>query len=255
GIALAPTTALAPATIRLTALTVGGYGPYTDHWAFGDGSNGSGSSVSHVFTSPGVYLVRLAANDSLGLEANSTSSVLAFATAPVSLLLSVPGNEITSGTLFPVTLEATPRCAALTSPSCAIMPISVSLTLSPPALVSASGGPPTAVELTDNQSQLVKLRAPSAQGTWTVTLQVTDANYTGSVSQTVMVTNPATAALAIGIVVVAVVIGILAVIAVVIMNRRERRPPAPPPPTPPAAAPPPAAVGGSPPPPPRGPPG
>lgn len=250
GIALAPATGLAPARIQLTALTVGGYGPYTDRWMFGDGSNASGSSVSHVFASPGRYVVDLSANDTLGLQANATTTLLAFAAAPVGLLLSVPGGEITSGTSFPVTLEATPTCGALASPTCASAPISVTLTLSPPALVSASGGAPVAVELTDNQSQVVDLRAPSAEGTWTVTLQVTGANYSGSVSQTVMVSSPAEAALAIGIVIAAVAVGILGVVAVVIMTRRERRTPPPPPPTSAAVAPPPPAAVSWPPPPP-----
>src|SRR5262249_25021878 len=44
-------------------------------WSFGDGTSGSGASVSHSFAAPGNYVVTLTVTDNLGGTASDTANV------------------------------------------------------------------------------------------------------------------------------------------------------------------------------------
>lgn len=44
-------------------------------WDFGDGTSGEGSSVSHAYTHPGDFKVRVAADDIDGMRAERTFNV------------------------------------------------------------------------------------------------------------------------------------------------------------------------------------
>ena len=90
----APVAVIAASTLRGTApLTVNFSGSgsidadgsiVTHAWTFGDGTNGSGPTVSHAFTVPGSYVVQLRVTDDDGLSA--TGSITVTVDAPVALL-------------------------------------------------------------------------------------------------------------------------------------------------------------------------
>jgi PKD repeat protein len=50
---------------NFTALVVGGLAPIVYSWTFGDGNTASGPSVTHVYTTPGVYEVNVSVTDLL----------------------------------------------------------------------------------------------------------------------------------------------------------------------------------------------
>lgn len=65
-----------PLAVNFTALPTGGLAPYSINWSFGDGSNGTGGSVSHTFTASGTYLVNATVIDAHGSRAGSTVTVV-----------------------------------------------------------------------------------------------------------------------------------------------------------------------------------
>ena len=73
----APASPLVGQQVTFTALATGGTAPYSFSWSFGDGSIGTGSSVSHVYSSPGTFNVILIVSDSGSPQqtANSQQSV------------------------------------------------------------------------------------------------------------------------------------------------------------------------------------
>jgi len=56
----------APLSVTFQASLSGGIPPYTVNWDFGDGSNGSGTTVNHQYSTVGQYLVSATASDSCG---------------------------------------------------------------------------------------------------------------------------------------------------------------------------------------------
>ncbi len=81
-----PTDALAPVTFNATVS--GGTAPIQYTWLFGDGTNGTGRSISHAFTSAGNYTVRVTAKDSFGLSATNTLSMRVYPELLASLTVS-----------------------------------------------------------------------------------------------------------------------------------------------------------------------
>ncbi len=64
-------------------------------WRFGDGDTGSGASVSHAYSGPGSYPVKLTVTDALGQESSTTVTLIVTRGAAV---VTVPaGNQIASG--------------------------------------------------------------------------------------------------------------------------------------------------------------
>lgn len=61
GLALSwsPSEPVADTAVEFAATVGGGTPPLTYTWAFGDGTTGSGVTVTHVYTAPGIYLVEL----------------------------------------------------------------------------------------------------------------------------------------------------------------------------------------------------
>ncbi len=72
-----PTQATAPATINFDSYVIGGPGPFTFSWYFGDGGNGSGENLSHVYTLPGNYSAEVAAH--------GTNGTVAYDAVPVAI--------------------------------------------------------------------------------------------------------------------------------------------------------------------------
>jgi alpha-tubulin suppressor-like RCC1 family protein len=64
-------------------------------WRFGDGDTGSGASVSHTYSAPGSYPVKLTVTDAFGQESSTIVTVIATSGGTV---VTVPaGNQIASG--------------------------------------------------------------------------------------------------------------------------------------------------------------
>jgi len=69
-------------TISFTGSASGGTSPYSYSWNFGDSSTGSGSPVSHVYQTAGVYTVVLTVTDTAGHVASASNTVTV--TSPLS---------------------------------------------------------------------------------------------------------------------------------------------------------------------------
>jgi PKD repeat protein len=96
-----------------TATTIGGTAPYAYSWDFGDGTTGTGSSVSHVYSNSGNRTVILQVSDSIGLTV-SVSTVV-HVTPSKSPVLILPGNQtLTVGSTLTFVVNATdPNVAAV----------------------------------------------------------------------------------------------------------------------------------------------
>jgi len=91
GFTFLPSSPTTNSPVAFTGLTSGGTAPYAYSWDFGDGTTGTGSSTSHVYSSSVSYTVSLQVSDSGGLTVSvSTVVVVAGVMAPV---LSIPDNQ------------------------------------------------------------------------------------------------------------------------------------------------------------------
>jgi len=106
GFTFLPSSPVAGSPSTFTALTSGGTAPYTYSWDFGDGVTGTGSSISHYYSSIGSYTVGLQVSDSKGLTVSvSTVVVVATAKGPV---LGLPGSQtVTVGGTLTFMVHAT----------------------------------------------------------------------------------------------------------------------------------------------------
>jgi PKD repeat protein len=88
-------------SVQFTATAGGGGGaPYTFSWSFGDGTAGTGSPVSHSYTSAGNFTPRVTVTDGLG-STNTTSLATVEVLSPLSAQIAVstsnpsPGQAVT----------------------------------------------------------------------------------------------------------------------------------------------------------------
>src|SRR5437867_8752015 len=86
GFTFLPTTLSTNSLVTFTAVTTGGTAPYTITWNFGDGSTGTGTIVSHTYTTAQSFTVAEAAKDSSSFQQTATSSQI------VSVVLPLTGN-------------------------------------------------------------------------------------------------------------------------------------------------------------------
>ncbi len=82
-----PSTGPAPLTVALSAGASGGVGPFGYTWNFGDGTSGTGLTVTHTWTSSGVHQVVLDVTDGAGARASATANVFATGSAGLTAQL------------------------------------------------------------------------------------------------------------------------------------------------------------------------
>ncbi|HXW66707.1 MAG TPA: PKD domain-containing protein, partial [Thermoplasmata archaeon] len=90
-------------TLGASVSISGGTAPISVAWAFGDGSTGSGNSVTHSYAAPGRYLLTVTATDAGGGLSSNTSAVSVMP-LPSVVVSASPTNVTDPG--IPVTLAA-----------------------------------------------------------------------------------------------------------------------------------------------------
>jgi len=156
--------------VTFTASASGGTGPYTFGWSFGDGSTGSGYSVTHTFSLAGTYAVVLTVKDS----SSPQQTVLSQQSVTVS---SPPPALTASFTFSPSSPQVEQLVSFSSSASGGTSPYSYSWSF-------GDGSTGTGSSVT---------RTYSSAGSFTVTLTVKDSGspqQTVTSQQTVSVTSP-----------------------------------------------------------------
>ncbi len=95
--------------VTFTATTSGGTPPYSITWNFGDGTSGTGTSVTHTFTSAQSFTVKETVTDSSTptQTATSSQSVTVVTTPPLSTTLQVSSSSPQVGQTVTFTASAT----------------------------------------------------------------------------------------------------------------------------------------------------
>jgi len=70
-----PSSPLPLLPVTFDASASGGTQPYSYRWDFGDGSTGSGQSVSHSYLLPGSYTVTLTVTDANGQSVTTSQTI------------------------------------------------------------------------------------------------------------------------------------------------------------------------------------
>src|SRR5438445_3855970 len=73
---ISPSNPIVNTPVTFTSTTTGGTSPYTTTWNFGDGSTGTGASVTHAYLSAGNFTVTLTVKDSGSPQQTATSQKL-----------------------------------------------------------------------------------------------------------------------------------------------------------------------------------
>jgi hypothetical protein len=91
-----PTPSLVSADVNqplsFTCSATGGIPPFTYSWTFGDGSGGTGQSVSHIYKSPGTMNVQCTVKDSLQTVSQNSTSVMVLSDPSISLQTANPSS-------------------------------------------------------------------------------------------------------------------------------------------------------------------
>src|SRR5207245_1842212 len=90
-----PSSPVVNSPVTFTAITTSGTTPYTIKWNFGDGTTGTGTSVTHTYSSAQAFTVRETATDSSAptQTATSSQSLTVLATPPLSATLQVSSSS------------------------------------------------------------------------------------------------------------------------------------------------------------------
>ncbi|MGA8302524.1 MAG: PKD domain-containing protein [Thermoplasmata archaeon] len=145
-----PSTADVGVPVTFTGASTGGVGAVSYAWSFGDGTAGTGASPTHAYVAPGTYKATLWANDSLAASGTS-STIVTVVGDPAISGFSVSSSSVSSG--GSVTFSATV--------SGGTAPYSYAYTGLPAGCASTNAASLTC--------------SPSATGSYTVHLEVTDA--------------------------------------------------------------------------------
>ncbi len=163
--AASPTTVDLGATIEFTSSVQGGTTPLLYHWSFGDGSTGTGVAVSHVYTAAGPYVVVLNVTDGAGATVSTTLDVTVQAIPALTvpqLVASVSQVEVGGTLTFSVSEKG------------GVLPYSFAWNGLPAGCVSANA--------------LTLTCSPTTAGSYTVSVNVTDARGLSAASNSVTVT-------------------------------------------------------------------
>jgi len=140
-------------------------------WDFGDGSTGSGASVSHTFTQDGVFTVRVTVTDNDGLSDSATFTVNVTNVAPV--VGAVPNATLNLGATYTATGSfSDPGADAWTA-----------------TVTWGDGSAPEEVPLSGRNFSLTHIY--TAGGTYTVTIDIADDDTSASATHMVTVEDPA----------------------------------------------------------------
>ncbi|MCI4356077.1 MAG: PKD domain-containing protein [Thermoplasmata archaeon] len=108
----APTTLAQGFRGSFACLATGGTSPRLYDWNFGDGATAAGRNASHIFTSPGAFVVTCLVHDAVGGNANATASltVSGNATSPTNRSDGSGGTHSTpgGGSTSPLASTSTP---------------------------------------------------------------------------------------------------------------------------------------------------
>src|SRR3989454_757779 len=103
-----PSSPVVDSPVTFTAITTGGTTPYTIKWNFGGGTTGTGTSVTHTYSSAQSFRVRETATDSSAptQPATSSQSLTVVATPPLSATLQVSSSSPQVGQTVTFTASA-----------------------------------------------------------------------------------------------------------------------------------------------------
>src|SRR2546426_672816 len=104
-----PASPMVNTPVTFTATTSGGTPPYSVTWNFGDGTSGTGTSVTHTFTSAQSFTVKETATDASTptQTATSSQSITVVTTPPLSTSLQVSSSSPQVGRTVTFTASAT----------------------------------------------------------------------------------------------------------------------------------------------------
>jgi len=164
-----PSAPIAGQQVTFTASASGGTAPYSFSWNFGDGSTGTGYSISHTYVTAGTFTVALTVKDSGSPQQTTSSQQSITVTNPP------PPTLTASFTFTPANPQVGQTVSFTGSASGGTQPYTYSWTFGDSGTGSGSSVTHTY----------------QAAGNYTVVLTVTDAaGKTASSTQTVTVSNP-----------------------------------------------------------------
>jgi PKD repeat protein len=165
GFAFSPISPIVNLPVTFIATTIGGTAPYSISWDFGDGSTGTGNSVTHAYSTAGSFTATLTVTDSATPQGSISKTLTINVRPPQSLIppsLTVAGNQtVTAGTWINFTVAGTSANAGGT------------ITLSAAGLPAGSSLDPTTGDFSwkPNASQT---------GSYVITFTATDSSYPSS---------------------------------------------------------------------------
>ena len=155
-------------SISFSASTIGGSPPYAYSWNFGDGSTGTGSSVTHTYSSAGSFNVILTIKDAGSPQQTATSQQ--------TISVTNPSSTLTASFTYTPSSPQTGQSVTFTG--------TASGGTSPYTFTWSFGDGSTDVGATPSHPY-------SSSGIFDVTVAVTDSNsQTASGSQLITVSNP-----------------------------------------------------------------
>src|SRR2546422_2913138 len=107
--AYSPSSTQAEQPVTFTSSASGGASPFTFSWSFGDGLTGTGSSVTHTYSSAGTYTTALTVKDSSSPQQTATSQKTISVTsppAPISVTFTLSPSSPVAGQSISFTASA-----------------------------------------------------------------------------------------------------------------------------------------------------
>ena len=101
-----PSVPLPGSSVSFTASFLGGTGPFSYSWTFGDGGSSASAAPSHTYENIGYYTTHLQVTDSVGYVQNASLQIHVYTPLTVTIL-SVTPNPATLGQIVNFTASAT----------------------------------------------------------------------------------------------------------------------------------------------------